>query len=296
MKLETLTTETRNPATTMIDQLSTLEMVTVINQEDQKVALAVEKVLPQVAAAIDAAAERFNNGGRLIYCGAGTSGRLGTLDAIELTPTYSVSPEKAFGIIAGGEKAMFQAVEGAEDSKELARKDLQDKQLSHQDVIIALAASGRTPYAISAVEYGKEVGALTIAVTCNETSLMHQLADIGIAPIVGPEVITGSTRMKAGTAQKMILNMFSTGIMIKTGFVYQNLMVNVQPTNEKLVQRATNIIAEATDLDQATAENFLKAAQLEVAPAIVMAKKDVAYAQAKELLQENAGRISDILS
>lgn len=296
MNLEGLTTEAKNEATKKIDQVSTLEMVTLINQEDQKVAQAIEKVLPQIAAAIDAAAERFKKGGRLIYCGAGTSGRLGALDAIELTPTYSVSPERAFGILAGGEKAMYQAIEGAEDSKELAIEDLTQHQLTARDVVIAIAASGRTPYAVSAIEYGKKVGALTISVTCNNQSPMNQLAEIGIAPIVGPEVITGSTRMKAGSAQKMVLNMFSTGIMVKVGNIYQNLMVNVQPTNEKLIQRATNIIKEAAEIEESQAKEYLEAAQLEVAPAIVMAKAHVDFQKAKQLLAEHGGRISEVLA
>ncbi|EHU8854621.1 N-acetylmuramic acid 6-phosphate etherase [Enterococcus faecalis] len=296
MNLEGLTTEAINEATKKIDQVSTLEMVTLINQEDQKVAQAIEKVLPQIAAAIDAAAERFKKGGRLIYCGAGTSGRLGALDAIELTPTYSVSPERAFGILAGGEKAMYQAIEGAEDSKELAIEDLTQHQLTARDVVIAIAASGRTPYAVSAIEYGKKVGALTISVTCNNQSPMNQLAEIGIAPIVGPEVITGSTRMKAGSAQKMVLNMFSTGIMVKVGNIYQNLMVNVQPTNEKLIQRATNIIKEAAEIEESQAKEYLEAAQLEVAPAIVMAKAHVDFQKAKQLLAEHDGRISEVLA
>ncbi|EJX9275726.1 N-acetylmuramic acid 6-phosphate etherase [Enterococcus faecalis] len=296
MNLEGLTTEARNEATKKIDQVSTLEMVTLINQEDQKVAQAIEKVLPKIAAAIDAAAERFKKGGRLIYCGAGTSGRLGALDAIELTPTYSVSPERAFGILAGGEKAMYQAIEGAEDSKELAIEDLTQHQLTARDVVIAIAASGRTPYAVSAIEYGKKVGALTISVTCNNQSPMNQLAEIGIAPIVGPEVITGSTRMKAGSAQKMVLNMFSTGIMVKVGNIYQNLMVNVQPTNEKLIQRATNIIKEAAEIEESQAKEYLEAAQLEVAPAIVMAKAHVDFQKAKQLLAEHDGRISEVLA
>lgn len=296
MNLEGLTTEARNEATKKIDQVSTLEMVTLINQEDQKVAQAIEKVLPQIAAAVDAAAERFKKGGRLIYCGAGTSGRLGALDAIELTPTYSVSPERAFGILAGGEKAMYQAIEGAEDSKELAIEDLTQHQLTARDVVIAIAASGRTPYAVSAIEYGKKVGALTISVTCNNQSPMNQLAEIGIAPIVGPEVITGSTRMKAGSAQKMVLNMFSTGIMVKVGNIYQNLMVNVQPTNEKLIQRATNIIKEAAEIEESQAKEYLEAAQLEVAPAIVMAKAHVDFQKAKQLLAEHDGRISEVLA
>ncbi|HAP5432731.1 TPA: N-acetylmuramic acid 6-phosphate etherase [Enterococcus faecalis] len=296
MNLEGLTTEARNEATKKIDQVSTLEMVTLINQEDQKVAQAIEKVLPQIAVAIDAAAERFKKGGRLIYCGAGTSGRLGALDAIELTPTYSVSPERAFGILAGGEKAMYQAIEGAEDSKELAIENLTQHQLTARDVVIAIAASGRTPYAVSAIEYGKKVGALTISVTCNNQSPMNQLAEIGIAPIVGPEVITGSTRMKAGSAQKMVLNMFSTGIMVKVGNIYQNLMVNVQPTNEKLMQRATNIIKEAAEIEESQAKEYLEAAQLEVAPAIVMAKAHVDFQKAKQLLAEHDGRISEVLA
>lgn len=296
MNLEGLTTEARNETTKKIDQVSTLEMVTLINQEDQKVAQAIEKVLPQIATAIDAAAERFKKGGRLIYCGAGTSGRLGALDAIELTPTYSVSPERAFGILAGGEKAMYQAIEGAEDSKELSIEDLTQHQLTARDVVIAIAASGRTPYAVSAIEYGKKVGALTISVTCNNQSPMNQLAEIGIAPIVGPEVITGSTRMKAGSAQKMVLNMFSTGIMVKVGNIYQNLMVNVQPTNEKLIQRATNIIKEAAEIEESQAKEYLEAAQLEVAPAIVMAKAHVDFQKAKQLLAEHDGRISEVLA
>lgn len=296
MNLEGLTTEARNETTKKIDQVSTLEMVTLINQEDQKVAQAIEKVLPQIATAIDAAAERFKKGGRLIYCGAGTSGRLGALDAIELTPTYSVSPERAFGILAGGEKAMYQAIEGAEDSKELAIEDLTQHQLTARDVVIAIAASGRTPYAVSAIEYGKKVGALTISVTCNNQSPMNQLAEIGIAPIVGPEVITGSTRMKAGSAQKMVLNMFSTGIMVKVGNIYQNLLVNVQPTNEKLIQRATNIIKEAAEIEESQAKEYLEAAQLEVAPAIVMAKAHVDFQKAKQLLAEHDGRISEVLA
>ncbi|MEI5991181.1 N-acetylmuramic acid 6-phosphate etherase [Enterococcus crotali] len=295
MKLDELTTESRNAASMNIDQLSTIEMVKLINQEDQKVALAVEKVLPELAEAIDQAAARYQKGGRLIYCGAGTSGRLGTLDAIELTPTYSVSPDKAFGLIAGGKEAMFQAVEGAEDSKVLAEADLKKHELTSEDVVIAVAASGRTPYAIGAIEYAKKVNALTIAVTCNEASEMNRIAAIGIAPVVGPEVITGSTRMKAGTAQKMVLNMFSTGIMVKVGNVYQNLMVNVQPTNEKLVQRSVHIIHDATGVDLTTAQKYLEKAQNHVAEAIVMIKGQIDLTEAQELLKRHNRRISDVL-
>ncbi|MBP2097555.1 N-acetylmuramic acid 6-phosphate etherase [Enterococcus rivorum] len=296
MKLEELTTELRNDASMEIDQLSTLDMVKIINNEDRKVAFAVEKVLPDIAAAIDRASERYQTGGRLIYCGAGTSGRLGTLDAIELTPTYSVSPKRAFGIIAGGEGAMFQAVEGAEDSKDLAKTDLKAVKLTSKDVIIAIAASGRTPYAIGAIEYGKEIGALTIAVTCNKNSQMNHLAAIGIAPVVGAEVITGSTRMKAGTAQKMVLNMLSTGIMVKAGKVYQNLMVNVQPTNEKLVQRSINIICEATKVDALVAKKYLEKAENHVPEAIVMIKTNTDLEHAKKLLTQYQYKISDILA
>lgn len=295
MKLDELTTESRNTASMNIDQLSTIEMVKLINQEDQKVALAVEEVLPELAKAIDQAAARYQKGGRLIYCGAGTSGRLGTLDAIELTPTYSVSPDRAFGLIAGGKDAMFQAVEGAEDSKALAEADLKKHMLTSEDVVIAVAASGRTPYAIGAIEYAEKVNALTIAVTCNEASEMNQIATVGIAPVVGPEVITGSTRMKAGTAQKMILNMFSTGIMVKVGNIYQNLMVNVQPTNEKLIQRSIHIIHDATGVDLVTAQEYLDKAHNHVAEAIVMIKGQINLTEAQELLKRHNRRISDVL-
>lgn len=295
MELNKLTTEARNPASQHIDQLDTLAMIQLINDEDKKVAAAIEEVLPQVAEAIDLATERFQQGGRLIYCGAGTSGRLGALDAIELTPTYSVSPERAFGILAGGKEAMFNAVEGAEDSKELAVKDLQSHQVSEKDVVIALAASGRTPYAIAAIEYGNKLGALTISVTCNAASDMNRLATVGIAPVVGPEVITGSTRMKAGSAQKMVLNMLSTGVMIKTGKVYQNLMVNVQPTNLKLVQRAISIIQEATGAAAEEAQRCLEAADNHVARAIVMIETGLDAAASADALRTHQDRISSIL-
>lgn len=295
MDLNSLTTETRNEASINIDQLDTLEIVKVINNEDKKVAAAITRILPEIAEAIDAITERFNKGGRIIYCGAGTSGRLGALDAIELTPTYSVSPDRAFGIMAGGKEAMFKAIEGAEDSKELAIADLKAAELSPSDVLIAIAASGRTPYTIAAIEYGNELGALTISVTCNQYGQMNQIAQIGIAPVVGPEVITGSTRMKAGTAQKMILNMISTGVMIKTGKVYQNLMINVQPTNEKLIQRSINIIVDATGIENHLAADFLERADNNVAAAIVMIKTGVSNKEAIQLLKDYKGRISDIL-
>lgn len=295
MKITNLATEKRNKHTMEIDQLSTKEMARVINKEDQNVALAVEAQLDQIAEAIDLASEKFNAGGRLIYIGAGTSGRLGALDAIELNPTYSVSPKRAFGILAGGERAMFEAVEGAEDSKELAIEDLKKHDLQVKDVVIAIAASGRTPYALSALEYGNQVGALTISVTCTEKNQMTQEAKVGIEAVVGPEVITGSTRMKAGTAQKMILNMISTGIMIKSGKVYQNLMVNVQATNSKLVQRSINIISDATGLSHEQAEEYLEQADQNVSLAILMYEKGFTKDQAAVALQKAKGKISDVL-
>ncbi|MBL1228004.1 N-acetylmuramic acid 6-phosphate etherase [Enterococcus sp. BWB1-3] len=296
MEINQLTTETRNINSQHIDRLTTAEMVKIINNEDKKVAEAVEKALPEIAKAIDLIAERFKKGGRLIYCGAGTSGRLGTLDAIELTPTYSVSPKQAFGILAGGKEAMYEAVEGAEDSKELAVNDLKSHQLTDQDVVIAIAASGRTPYAISAVEYGNQLGALTVSVTCNKDGVMNQLAQIGIAAVVGPEIITGSTRMKAGTAQKMILNMLSTGVMIKAGKVYQNLMVNVQPTNLKLIQRSISIIREATGSDAETAEQYLRKAENHVAAAIVMIETGRSLSESEQSLKENNDRIAQAIN
>lgn len=290
-ELQKLATEQRNPDSMMIDQVDTMELVKIINNEDQKVAQAVAEALSQIAAAIDQAAERFMAGGRLIYIGAGTSGRLGTLDAVELTPTYSVPAERAFGIIAGGKKAMYVAVEGAEDSKELAVADLQAVTLSEQDVVISLAASGRTPYALAAIEYGNEVGALTIAVTCTADNVMVQAAQVGIAAVVGPEVITGSTRMKAGTAQKMVLNMLSTGIMVKSGKVYQNLMINVQATNSKLVDRSIRIIAAATEISYEAASELFEAADHQVNVAILMQEQQLTKTAALDFLAENNGRI-----
>lgn len=268
-KINKLTTETVNEATKNIDMLSTLEMVQVINDEDKKVAFAVEKESENIAKAIDAIALRFKQGGRLIYVGAGSSGRIGTLDAVELTPTYNVSSDQAFGILAGGEEAMYRAVEGAEDSKELAIADLKEKKINELDSIVAIAASGRTPYAIAALEYAKKVGALAVGISCNAESELASIADISIAPIVGAEVISGSTRMKAGTSQKMVVNMISTGVMVKLGKVYGNYMINVQATNEKLVQRSIHMIAAITHLNQEEAEKLFHEAG-SVSNAIVM--------------------------
>lgn len=296
MDLKKLTTETRNPASMHIDEMTTLEMVNLMNEENKNVVDAVGKVSESIAKAIDEIAPRFLAGGRIIYIGAGTSGRLGALDAIELEPTYNVSPERAFGILAGGAEAMYTAVEGAEDSKELAVKDLKEHHFSDQDVLIAIAASGRTPYTISAIEYAKEVGALTVSVTCNGDSQMAAIADISVAPVVGAEVVTGSTRMKAGSAQKMVLNAISTGVMIRCGKVYQNLMVNVRPTNEKLIYRAISIIMDATGCTYEAAENALNKSENDVAVAIVLVETGTSLEEAKQLLLNAQGMVRKAIS
>ncbi|MEY8351780.1 N-acetylmuramic acid 6-phosphate etherase [Lachnospiraceae bacterium 54-53] len=289
--IDGLTTERVNESTRNIDTLDSLEIVTLINEEDKKVADSVEKVLPQIAGAVDAVAERFERGGRIIYCGAGSSGRMGTLDAVELTPTYSVPPERAFGLLAGGEQAMYLAVEGAEDSEELAVEDLKRVKLKPEDCVIGIAASGRTPYTTAALKYGKETGALTISITCNQEGAMAKLADISIAPVVGAEVINGSTRMKAGTAQKMVVNMLSTAVMVRLGKVYQNYMVYMQPTNEKLIMRAVHMIEEITGTDKDAAFKALQKADQNVAAAIVMIECGCERELAKKALLESGGRV-----
>ncbi len=294
--IEKLTTESINEATRNIDRLESLDIVTLINNEDKKVAEAIEKVLPQIAEAVESIVERFKRGGRIIYCGAGSSGRMGTLDAVELTPTYSVSPTRAFGLLAGGDEAMYTAVEGAEDSEELAVEDLKRVKLTADDCVIGIAASGRTPYTKAALEFGKQTGAFTISVTCNQDSAMAKIADISIAPVVGPEVINGSTRMKAGTAQKMVVNMLSTGAMIRLGKVYQNYMVHVQPTNEKLVKRAVKMIIELTGAKEELALKVLYEADKDVAAAIVMIECSCSKNQAREALLESGGQVREAIA
>lgn len=289
--IEKLTTESTNESTRNIDRLESLEIVTLINNEDKKVAEAIEKVLPQIAEAVESIVERFKKGGRIIYCGAGSSGRMGTLDAVELTPTYSVPPTRAFGLLAGGEEAMYTAVEGAEDSEELAVEDLKRVKLTSDDCVIGIAASGRTPYTMAALEFGKQTGAFTISVTCNQASAMAKIADISIAPVVGPEVINGSTRMKAGTAQKMVVNMLSTAAMVRLGKVYRNYMVHVQPTNEKLVKRAVKMIGEITGAEEALALKVLYEADKDVAAAIVMIECGCKRDQAQKALIESGGQV-----
>lgn len=256
-QLSQMLTEQRNPNTMDIDQLPALEIVKRINQEDQKVALAVEQCLPQIAQAVENIVTTLKNGGRLIYIGAGTSGRLGVLDASECPPTFGTDPNMVIGIIAGGEKALRHAVEGAEDNPNDAIIDLQQIQFSDKDILIGIAASGRTPYVIGGLQYAKQIGARTVALVSNPQSTMARLADIAIETLVGAEVLTGSSRMKSGTAQKMVLNMLTTASMILLGKCYQNLMVDVQVTNEKLKARALRIVMQATECSQTTAERTL---------------------------------------
>ena len=295
VELKKIATEQRNPDTMNIDALSTLDMVKLINREDHKVAQAVGQVTDKIAQAVDVIADRLSRGGRLIYCGAGTSGRLGVLDAVECPPTYSTEPEMVQGLIAGGYPAIFKAVEGAQDSKELGVQDLKNIAFSAGDVLVGIAASGRTPYVLGAMEYAKELGAVTVSVTCCPGSALDTFADIGIAPAPGPEVVTGSTRMKSGTAQKMVLNMLSTGAMIKLGKVYGNLMVDVKPSNEKLIRRCVTIVCAATECDEATAVAALEACDYRPKTAIVMILCGLDAAQAQGKLQKADGRIAGVL-
>ena len=267
--MELTLTEERNPLTRDIDTLSTLDMLTLINAEDQKVALAVREELPNIAAAVDAITARMQSGGRLIYIGAGTSGRLGVLDASECPPTFGTPPELVVGLIAGGLAALTDAVEGAEDDQEGGAAEITGLDVNENDCVIGIAASGRTPYVIGGLQEAKKRRALTICIVCNRPSPLEKLAEIGVTPVVGPEVISGSTRLKAGTAQKMVLNMISTAVMIRLGKIYTNLMVDVQPTNAKLRQRARRIVAEATGVDLQRATKILSACNGEVKTAIV---------------------------
>ena len=294
--LTSMITESRNPASADIDSLPTLDMLRVINREDQTVALAVEKTLPQVAQVVDAVAQAFRLGGRLIYIGAGTSGRLGILDASECPPTFGTPAEQVVGLIAGGHKAILKAVENAEDNRELAVSDLKALNFSKKDVLVGIAASGRTPYVLGGMEYALSLGATVAAVSCNPDSEMSRLAGIAITPVVGPEVITGSSRMKAGTAQKLILNMITTGAMIRSGKVYGNLMADVEATNAKLVERQKRIVMAATECDRATAEQALTACDGHCKTAIVMILAQLSAGDAKALLAQHQGFIRDALT
>lgn len=261
-------TERPNPRTHDLDKMSTLEMLQVINHEDAHVAKAVQSCLPAIAEAIDRIAERMRRGGRLIYIGAGTSGRLGVLDASECPPTFNVEPDRIMGIIAGGERALRYSVEGAEDDPLQGEKDLQAVQLTQLDCVVGLSASGSTPYVLGALQYARRTGCLTIGVACAQPAALNEFADIGIIAVTGPEVLTGSTRLKAGTAQKMILNMLSTGVMVRLGKTYGNLMVDVQATNAKLRRRAIRLVTQICHIDNDYAQSLLTQCNWQVKTAV----------------------------
>jgi N-acetylmuramic acid 6-phosphate etherase len=295
INLNKLVTESRNPASAEIDTLPTLDMLAVINQQDKLVPVAVGATLPQVAQVVDKVVEAFGRGGRLIYCGAGTSGRLGILDASECPPTYGTPREQVVGLIAGGHPAILQAVENAEDSREMGEQDLRDLNFNDRDVLVGIAASGRTPYVLGAMAYAKSAGATVAAISCNPGSEMSEAADIAIEPVVGAEVVTGSSRMKAGTAQKLILNMITTGAMIRSGKVYGNLMVDVEATNAKLLQRQVNIVVEATDCTPEEAQKALGECNRHCKTAILMMLSGLSATDAGALLAKHQGFIRKAL-
>lgn len=296
MNLEKLLTEARNSDSIDIDNRSSLEIVELINQEDQKVALAIQRILPDIAKAVDCIVAAIQAGGRLFYLGAGTSGRIGILDASECPPTYGTHPELVQGLIAGGTQAIFRAVEGAEDSDTLAAEDLKSKELNESDIVVGIAASGRTPYVIGGLCYAKSIGCRTISLTCSPDSEMSKLADHSLTVLTGPEVIMGSTRMKAGTAQKMVLNMLTTATMIGLGKVYSNLMVDVQTTNLKLKERAKRIVALAAGISSSQAEEALNAASGSAKLAIVMIMSGTSAEEASRLLQAGHGFVAKALA
>jgi N-acetylmuramic acid 6-phosphate etherase len=295
VELKKLTTESRNPKTTDLDQMSPLEIATVMNEEDANVIKAVKDVLPQVAIAIQWATEALEADGRIIYIGAGTSGRLGVLDAVECPPTFGVCPERVVGLIAGGKNAFIKAAEGAEDSLNLCEKELKEISLTADDIVVGLAASGRTPYVIGGLRYARSLGCKTIALACNQHSEIGRHADLAIEPTPGPEVLTGSTRLKAGSTQKMILNMISTGSMVCTGKAYENLMVDVQQTNEKLVTRAQNITMDATGCDRKTAKKTLAAAGGHAKLAIVMILANCDAQEGRRRLDAAKGHVREAI-
>lgn len=295
MMLEHLTTEQRNPDSDRIDAMSSLEIVQLMNAQDASVAAAVAKESETIAAAVDLIADAFRRGGRLVYIGAGTSGRLGVLDASECPPTFNSPPEQVVGLIAGGKVALTNAVEGAEDHPELAIADLQELELDQKDVLVGIATSGRTPYVIAALKYAREQGAAAIAFTCNQENQLADVADLTICPVVGPEVVTGSTRLKAGTATKMVLNMLTTGAMVQTGKTYGNLMVDLRATNEKLVDRSLRILMAFTDLSREAAESVLEDCHGELKTAIVSVKRKVSAETAEELLKQAGGHLRQVL-
>ena len=294
-KLNQLLSEEQNPQTLDIDELSSLGIVQKINQQDQRVAESIKLILPHIAEAVDLIVEAFKQGGRLIYTGAGTSGRLGVLDAVECVPTFSVPAQQVVALIAGGQEAMFEAQEGVEDSPQCGQNDLKAIALNDKDIVVGIAASGRTPYVIGALDYAAKVGATRIALSCNPNAEIIQYAEVALLPIVGPEALTGSTRMKSGSAQKMVLNMLSTASMIRSGKSFQNLMVDLKASNEKLVARGTNMIMQITDCDQITAEKTLKQAKGQVKVAILMILNQLDFKAALDLLQANDGFLKQAL-
>lgn len=293
--LDKLATERRNERTMHLDEMSIEERLTIMNEEDQKVPQVIQEQLPVITKVVERVIASFRKGGRLIYIGAGTSGRLGILDAAECVPTFGVSPNQVIGLIAGGERALIQAVEGAEDSKELAVTDLKALHLTADDTVVGIAASGRTPYVVGGLVYARELGATTASISCNRDAVISRHVDYPIEVETGPEVLTGSTRLKAGTAQKLVLNMISTTSMIGVGKVYQNLMVDVQPTNEKLEVRAKRMIAEATGVDMETAARYFVSSKGHVKTAIVMILADVSYEEAVKRLERANGFVREAL-
>ena len=295
LDLNLLDTEGINENSMEIDSMSTLDILKTINEEDKKVALTIEEVLPDIEKAIEAIYSKVKNEGRIVYIGAGTSGRLGVLDASECPPTFGVEPAMVTGIIAGGVKALYSAIEGAEDDADQAIRDLEAISFSKNDVLVGLAASGRTPYVLRALEYANDLGSVTVSISCVRQAKISAVAKFPIEAVVGSEIVTGSTRMKAGTAQKLILNMISTTIMIKLGKVYGNLMVDVKATNEKLKIRAKNIIEMTTGLEGDEAQKIYEESGFSVKNAIVMEKTGLGKDEALNLLNENEGRISNVL-
>jgi len=293
--LEKLLTEQPNPASASIDAVATADALRIINSEDRKVADAVEREIPQIAQAVDAIVSAIERGGRLFYLGAGTSGRLGVLDASECPPTFSVPPEMVQGIMAGGEAALSRATETTEDDPEIGVRDLQSRGFSDRDVLVGITASGRTPYVLGAIAEAKRLGAVTVGISCTPDSELSRAVDIAIAPVTGPEVVAGSTRLKAGTAQKLVLNMLSTGTFVRLGYVYGNLMVNVQPKNVKLVDRARRIIAQAAGVSYDRAGELLAASGKSVRVAILMGKAGIGREEAEHRLAAAGGRISKAL-
>ncbi len=295
LNLKNISTETRNQNTMNLDIMSPLEVVTVMNQEDAKVPAAITPALPNIAQCVTWAIESIEAGGRIIYMGAGTSGRLGVLDAVECPPTFGVAPEVVVGLIAGGEKAFVKAVEGAEDSRELGRQDLIDINLEKRDIVIGIAASGRTPYVLGGLAYAQEMGCHTVGISCNPGSAVGAAAELAIEVVPGPECLTGSTRLKSGTCQKLILNMISTATMVGCGKAYQNLMVDVMQTNEKLVVRAQNIVMEATGCERETAAEKIAIAGGNAKTAITMILADCGLEEAKERLAKAKGHVREAI-